>query len=172
MRTSRLLPLLLLLAALSLAACGDDSDSETGGGPEGTATAPAETTSEAEDEEYNESEAEDEEYNESGAEDDEYSEATEDKTAPSGEAVRSAKVEIDDFAYEPATVTIAAGGKVTWVNRDAEEHTATLDDGSYSTGDLAEGKLKSQSFKQPGNFTYHCEIHPEMTGTVEVVKSG
>jgi len=92
--------------------------------------------------------------------------------APSGEAVRSAKVEIVDFAYEPATVTIQAGGKVTWLNQDSDEHTATLDDGSFTTGALAEGKLKSESFKTPGTFTYFCEIHPDMKGTVEVVEAG
>jgi plastocyanin len=137
MRIRRALPLLLVLATFSLAACGSDdstTDSTTGG--EGEATAPA-----------------------TGAE-----------PAPSGEAVRSAKVEIADFAFAPATVTVQAGGKVTWLNRDSAEHTATLDDGSFSTGDLAEGKLKSQSFKNAGTFTYHCEVHPEMTGTVEVVE--
>jgi plastocyanin len=90
--------------------------------------------------------------------------------APSGEAERSAKVEIVDFAYAPATVTVQAGGKVIWLNQDATEHTATLDDGSFSTGDLAEGKLKSESFKAAGTYAYHCEIHPEMKGTVEVVE--
>jgi plastocyanin len=90
--------------------------------------------------------------------------------APSGEAVHSAKVEIADFTYAPAKVTIQAGGKVIWLNQDSTEHTATLDDGSFSTGDLAEGKLESESFKTPGTYAYHCEIHPEMKGTVEVVE--
>lgn len=148
MRPKRALSALLTLAVLSLAACGDDSDSEdsAGGGAEETATAPADTTAPAE--------------------------AEGDEAAPSGEAVRSAKVEIVDFAYRPATVTVQAGGKVTWINRDSEEHTATLDDGSYDTGELGEGKLGSQSFKGPGSFTYYCDLHPEMTGTVEVVEAG
>jgi plastocyanin len=158
MRTRRIFPLLLLIAALGLAACGDDS--ESGGGADETATAPAETTTE--------DSGSDETGDDSG-----YAETTpdaDDETAPSGEAVRAAKVEIDGFAYVPATVTIQAGGKVTWINRDSEEHTATLDDDSFDTGDLAEGKLGSQSFKKAGSFPYHCEIHPEMTGTVEVVE--
>lgn len=154
MRTRRIFPLLLLIAALGLAACGDDSDS--GGGADEAAPAPAETTTE--DSGSAETTAEDE-----GAAEDE-------ETAPSGEAVRAAKVEIDGFAYVPATVTIQTGGKVTWINRDSEEHTATLDDGSFDTGDLAEGKLGSRSFKEAGTFGYYCEIHPEMTGTVEVVE--
>ena len=39
--------------------------------------------------------------------------------APSGDAVRSAKVEIDDFAYDPDPVTIEEGGKVIWINLDS-----------------------------------------------------
>jgi len=69
-------------------------------------------------------------------------------------------------------VTIQAGGKVTWINRDSAPHTATADDGSFDTGDLEEGKLGSQSFKDPGTFSYFCEIHPDMTATVEVVEAG
>jgi plastocyanin len=137
------MPLLMMLAAVSLAACGsDDSSSDT------TTT----TTSE-------------------GAAGSPSEEQSANASAPSGEAVRSAKVEIADFAYTPAKVTIQAGGKVTWLNQDSTEHTATLDDGSSSTGNLAEGKLKSESFKAPGTYAYHCEIHPEMKGTVEVVEA-
>ena len=94
----------------------------------------------------------------------------EESSAPSGEAVRSAKVEIEDFAYRPDPVEIAAGGKVIWINRDSAAHTATAEDGSFDTGTLEEGKLKSESFKEPGTYDYICSIHPEMHGTVEVVE--
>lgn len=92
--------------------------------------------------------------------------------APSGDAVRSEKVEIVEFTYDPDPVTIEAGGKVIWINRDSAPHTSTADDGSFDTGTLEQGKLKSESFKQPGSYPYFCEIHPTMRGTVEVVESG
>lgn len=92
--------------------------------------------------------------------------------APSGEAVRAAKVEIADFAYDPDPVTVQVGGKVTWLNHDSAPHTATAEDGSFDTGSLEEGKLKSETFKQPGTYDYVCEIHPSMHGTVEVVEKG
>lgn len=91
--------------------------------------------------------------------------------APSGEAVRAEKVEIVNFAYEPDPVKIQEGGKVTWLNQDSAPHTATADDGSFDTGTLEEGKLKSETFKEPGTYAYHCTIHPSMHGTVEVVES-
>jgi plastocyanin len=96
-------------------------------------------------------------------------ESTESEPAPSGEAARAEKVEIVDFAYDPDPVVIQVGGKVTWINQDSAPHTATADDGSFDTGNLEEGKLKSETFKQPGTFTYFCEVHPTMHGTLEVV---
>lgn len=92
--------------------------------------------------------------------------------APSGDAARSEKVSIVEFTYDPDPVTIEEGGKVIWVNRDAAPHTATADDGSFDTGTIEQDKLKSESFKQPGTYTYFCRIHPSMHGTVEVVASG
>jgi plastocyanin len=138
------LMLVLVSLALALAACGSDDDAETsdtGGG--GTETATTEPPSES-----------------SG-----------NASAPSGEAVRSEKVEIVNFAYDPDPTTIQAGGKVIWMNEDAAPHTATADDGSFDTGTIEEGKLKSESFKRPGTYTYFCTIHPSMHGTVEVVES-
>lgn len=140
----------LTIASLALASCGNDNDADTTAPAEGGATtAPAEE----------------------GATPTE-TEPGGNAPAPSGEAVRSEKVEIVDFSYDPDPVTIEEGGKVTWINRDAEPHTATADDGSFDTGVLDEGKLKSESFKDPGEYPYHCEIHPQIRGTVEVVESG
>lgn len=133
-----------LLSALGLAACGDD-DSDTTVTTESstptTETTPGDT------------------------------EASGNAPAPSGDAVRSAKVEIVEFAYDPDPVTVEEGGKVTWINRDSAPHTATADDDSFDTETLEEGKLKSETFKKPGEYPYFCEIHPTMHGTVEVVPS-
>jgi plastocyanin len=92
--------------------------------------------------------------------------------APSGDAVRSEKVEIVNFAYDPDPVTIEEGGKVIWQNEDSAPHTATAEDGSFDTGTLEEGKLKSETFKEAGTYKYICSIHPQMHGTVEVVPAG
>jgi plastocyanin len=90
--------------------------------------------------------------------------------APSGDAVRAAKVDIVDFGYDPDPVTVEAGGKVIWLNQDSAPHTATAEDGSFDTGTLQQGKLKSETFKTPGTYTYVCQIHPSMRGTVVVVE--
>lgn len=97
-------------------------------------------------------------------------ETSQSEPAPSGEAARSEKVEIVEFAYQPDPVVVATGGKVTWQNEDSAPHTATADDGSFDTGTLDKGKLKSETFKEAGTYPYFCEIHPTMHGTVEVVE--
>jgi plastocyanin len=93
-------------------------------------------------------------------------------SAPSGDAVRSEKVVISDFAYDPDPVTIEEGGKVIWQNEDSVAHTATAEDGSFDTGTIEEGKIASETFKQPGTYAYVCSIHPQMHGTIEVVPAG
>jgi plastocyanin len=106
---------------------------------------------------------------ESGASSDTSSEPTGSSPAPSGEVARAEKVKIVEFVYGPDPVTVQLGGKVIWQNEDTAPHTATADDGSFNTGTIEQGKIKSETFKQAGTFTYFCEIHPTMHGTVEVV---
>jgi plastocyanin len=95
---------------------------------------------------------------------------SESEPAPSGEAAKSEKVEIVEFAYQPDPVVVQAGGKVIWQNQDTAPHTATADDESWDTGTIEKGKIGSETFKEPGVFTYFCEIHPTMHGAVEVVE--
>lgn len=149
-----------LLGLFALAGCGgSDSSSPAGGEPTGVPGKGDRASTETSEDTSGEPEPDDD----SGGGN---------APAPSGDAVRSAKVEIDDFAYKPDPVTIEEGGKVIWVNRDSAPHTATAEDGSFDTGTLEEGKLKSETFKQPGTYAYVCSIHPDMHGTVEVVEAG
>jgi plastocyanin len=136
----------LVALSLGLAACGDSgSDS----------TSEAETAPSAS-----------EETTEAGEE----TEATESEPAPSGEAAKSEKVDIVEFTYQPDPVVVQTGGKVIWQNQDTAPHTATADDDSWDTGTIEKGKIGSETFKEAGTFTYFCEIHPTMKGTVEVVE--
>ena len=140
----------LVALSLGLAACGD-SGSDSSSGAES-----AVTEAETGDEEATE-EAED-------------ATETESEPAPSGEASKSEKVDIVEFTYQPDPVVVQVGGKVIWQNQDTAPHTATADDGSFDTGTIEKGKLGSDTFKDVGTFTYFCEIHPTMHGTVEVVE--
>ena len=84
--------------------------------------------------------------------------------APAG----AAAVKIEGFAFSPQTITVSIGTTVTWTNRDSATHTVAFDDGSASSGRLAQGDQFERSFDKPGTFTYACSIHSAMKGTVVV----
>src|SRR5690349_13630245 len=77
-------------------------------------------------------------------------------------------VEIKDFAFAPATLTIPRGATVSWLNRDAEPHTVVANDGAFKSSALDTDDRFSRRFDAAGTFPYHCSIHPHMTGTVVV----
>ena len=81
------------------------------------------------------------------------------------------QVSIVDFAFQPASVEVPVGGTVTWTNTGAAPHTATADGGAFDSGQLAPGAAFSQTFTAACSFPYHCNIHPDMTGTVNVVEA-
>ena len=143
-RMTRLLALIGAIAAFSLIAAGCGDDDESTSSDTGAATT-TETSTET---------------------------TTDQATSGGGgtTAPRAEKVEIVDFSFNPDPVTIAVGGKITWLNQDSAPHTATAEDDSFDTGTLDQGKLKSETFKEAGTYTYICSIHPTMHGTVEVVE--
>ncbi|GAA4604867.1 cupredoxin family copper-binding protein [Streptomyces violaceoruber] len=94
--------------------------------------------------------------------------ATESATRSS--ASGGTQVTIKDFTFEPASLTVSPGAKVTVVNKDSTTHTLTASKGgSFDTGDIAPSK--SATFTAPstaGDFPYACTIHPFMKGTLTV----
>jgi amicyanin len=77
-------------------------------------------------------------------------------------------VTIHNFAFGPQVVTVKAGTTVHWTNRDAEAHTVTSDNGVFNSPVLQPGTSYSHTFTKPGTYSYHCSIHPFMTGKVVV----
>jgi plastocyanin len=82
----------------------------------------------------------------------------------------AARVVIDNFAFAPREITVAAGTRVTWVNRDDSPHTVTstarpkaFDSGAMDTDDTF-----AFVFAAPGTYEYFCAVHPGMTGKVIV----
>lgn len=86
--------------------------------------------------------------------------------AMSGDA---AQVTIDNFAFGDGLITIAAGTKVTWTNRDDIPHTVTgLNGAGFRSGALDSGDSFAYVFAHVGTFRYFCALHPKMRGTVVV----
>lgn len=90
-------------------------------------------------------------------------------TTPAAPATGN-QVNIDGFAFAPATLTVAAGTTVTWTNRDEEPHTVAASDGSFHSPGMGTGATFTHTFTDPGTFDYVCSIHPMMHGTVVVTR--
>jgi plastocyanin len=76
-------------------------------------------------------------------------------------------ITIEDFAFSPVMATAHVGDTIIVTNKDSVAHTLTADDGSFDTGKLSKGN-KPIELDSTGTFTYHCEIHSYMKGTIEV----
>jgi plastocyanin len=90
--------------------------------------------------------------------------------AAAAAASRPAIVGIKAFKYEPATVRVQAGGRVTFVNRDTAGHTASFTAGpaKLDTDRLERGDRAALTFSKAGRYAYVCAFHAFMKGEVVV----
>jgi plastocyanin len=83
-------------------------------------------------------------------------------------------VSVDDTGFSPATLSINVGDTVIWVNIDENfTHTATSDlqvsDPDYWLTELFfTGASGTNTFSNPGTFTYRDDVDPNNTGTIIV----
>jgi plastocyanin len=80
----------------------------------------------------------------------------------------TAAVKIDNFSFGPATLTVAVGTTVTWVNHDDIPHNVVSTDGLFKSKVMDTDEKFSFTFTKAGTFPYFCGIHPKMTGKVVV----
>ncbi len=80
----------------------------------------------------------------------------------------AARVEIKDYEFLPAALTVPAGTTVTWTNHDDEPHTVTSSEKEFASPGLDADETFSFTFPTPGTYTYYCKLHPHMTGTIIV----
>jgi plastocyanin len=128
----------LLVLGLGLTSCGSDSKATT--------TAASSTTSTSTDT--------------SNA----YGGGTSTPTSAAG----ASAVSIKGFAFNPPELKVAKGATVRVTNDDGVTHTWTADDKSFDSGQLASGKSTTHTFDTAGSYSYHCEIHKNMKGTIVV----
>ena len=79
-------------------------------------------------------------------------------------------VEIKGFSFNPSEINITNGSTVVWTNLDSVKHTVTFSPNQFYAINLniEPGKEASQTFEHPGEYIYHCSIHPSMAGKVIV----
>ena len=81
------------------------------------------------------------------------------------------KIEIKDFAFNPQTITVKSGEKITWINRDEEPHTVVSVEKQFKKSTaLDTDQTYTIVAGAPGTYSYFCSVHPKMTGTIVVQK--
>jgi plastocyanin len=73
------------------------------------------------------------------------------------------------WSFNPASVTIARGGTVTWTNGLNESHNVIFAQAAGAPANVPEhtSGSNSRTFSSSGTFNYQCTIHP-MAGQVVV----
>jgi len=81
------------------------------------------------------------------------------------------KIEIKDFAFNPQTITVKSGEKITWINRDEEPHTVVSVGKQFKKSSaLDTDQTYTIVAGAPGTYSYFCSVHPKMTGTIVVTQ--
>ena len=87
-------------------------------------------------------------------------------------AAAPSSISIDNFTFTPQSVTVKAGTKVTWTNKDDIPHGIASSNNAFAKSKaLDTDDSYSFTFTTPGTYQYFCYIHPHMTGTI-VVQAG
>jgi len=80
-----------------------------------------------------------------------------------------AKVEIKHFAFVPEALTVSAGTRVVWTNRDDEPHIVVSAGNRFASSKAMDtDETYATVFDKPGTYAYFCSIHPHMVGTIIV----
>ena len=153
---------LLFLMALTAAACGGNGNdaSSSGETTAATTTGPSSATGSTDDAGR---------YGGYGDGDGDGTGATGESGDHAAEGHAGATVQANNFSFDPADVEVESGEDLHLKNGNANTpHTFTVDgtDIDVNLDPLASDEVKVDL--DPGTYDFHCEIHPQMTGTLTV----
>jgi plastocyanin len=89
-----------------------------------------------------------------------------DPNAPPGCSGVTAKVTITGAsAFTGGDVTVDVGDPVCWTWNDTpDQHNVKADDGSFTSGPPSASGNFQRTFRTPGTYGYHCQVHGSPTG--------
>src|SRR5437763_1576267 len=83
--------------------------------------------------------------------------------SPTSAPVVTTAVTIGDDFFDPANIQVSPGATVTWTwSSDVRVHNVTFSD--VTSGDKNPASTFAKSFPTAVTFTYHCTLHPGMSG--------
>jgi plastocyanin len=83
-------------------------------------------------------------------------------------APKSYVISMQITGFEPATLLVKPGDRITWSNKDLFAHTATADDKAFDSKSVAPAGTWTYVAGKPGVHTYICTFHPTMKATITV----
>jgi plastocyanin len=87
------------------------------------------------------------------------------KSAPIG----ANQIGIDNFKFSPPVLTVRAGTKVTWINKDDVPHLIVNVQRRFKQSPVLDSEQSfSATLSSPGTYDYFCSLHPKMQGTIIV----
>ena len=79
------------------------------------------------------------------------------------------EIGIDNFKFGPATLTVARGTKVTWINNDDVPHLIVNVENRFRQSPVLDSDQRfSVTLTKPGTYNYFCSLHPMMQGKIIV----
>jgi plastocyanin len=98
--------------------------------------------------------------------DDDDSDSSSDTTASSDAGSGGGEGTLDVTSFNFSDVSAPAGGTLEVINESGGTHTVTADDGEFDV-ELPDGETVEVPVpSEPGEYGFHCEIHPSMTATL------
>ena len=95
-----------------------------------------------------------------------------DSSGMSTPAVENITVRIDGMRFDPENITVKPGATVTWLHGSQMPHTVSSNADGLRSSTLYKGQQYSHTFNTTGSYSYFCELHPSMTGSVVVEEVG
>lgn len=88
------------------------------------------------------------------------------------DAPHEVTIRMQKESFVPASLTVAAGTRVTWTNDDSIPHSVTAGDNRIDSGPILPGKSFEWTADGAGPIDYHCIFHPSMTAVLTVAATG
>lgn len=92
---------------------------------------------------------------------------SEDNKKNENQELKESIVYIRSSNFEPNTITIKKGEKITWINMDQSQH-SIVSQGNFDSGTLQTGQSFSKVFDRTGTYDYICSFHTSMKGKIVV----
>ena len=79
------------------------------------------------------------------------------------------EIGVDNFEFTPKVLTVKAGTKVTWINKDDVPHLIVSTQNQFRASPVLDTDQRySATLDKPGSYDYFCSLHPKMQGKITV----